>query len=224
MADLNERARVLSALGDPTRLAIVELLQANDHSPDSLTTALGVPGNLLAHHLKVLQSVGVVSRSSSQHDKRRTYVQLNDTAFEGLLPAASPLTAPRILFVCTHNSARSVLADAIWRKTSAVPSASAGTNPAERVNPLAVAAARRNGLGALQSRPQNIVEVLQPGDVVVSVCDSVNEELPELQQVHLHWSIPDPSLVGSDAAFDETVRVLRERIGALAPRVVGSAA
>lgn len=224
MADLNERARILSALGDPTRLAIVELLQANDHSPDSLTTALGVPGNLLAHHLKVLQSVGVVSRSSSQHDRRRTYVQLNDTAFEGLLPTAAPLQAPRVLFVCTHNSARSVLADAIWRKTSAVPSASAGTNPAERVNPLAVAAARRNGLGALQSRPQNIVEVLQPGDVVVSVCDSVNEELPELQQVHLHWSIPDPSLVGSDAAFDETVRVLRERIGALAPRVVGSAA
>jgi DNA-binding transcriptional ArsR family regulator len=121
---------VLAALGEPIRLGVVDLLQTQDLSPDALARALHVPGNLLAHHLKVLESAGVVTRAHSQNDRRRTYVQLVAGALEGLLPQPEPLTAPRVVFVCTHNSARSVLAEAVWHTLSDVPSASAGTHPA----------------------------------------------------------------------------------------------
>jgi DNA-binding transcriptional ArsR family regulator len=133
--DLAERVQVLSALGDPHRLAVVDLLQVQDLSPDSLGASLEIPGNLLAHHLKVLESAGVIARVPSQHDRRRTYVHLVQGALEGLLPQAPDVGASRVVFVCTHNSARSVLADALWRETSDIPSTSAGTHPADRFNP-----------------------------------------------------------------------------------------
>ena len=219
MEDRVRRAHVFDALGDPTRLAIVELLQVQDLSPDALAAALEIPSNLLAHHLKVLQGAGVIGRKHSQHDKRRTYVQLNDEALVDLLPQPRILTAPRVVFVCTHNSARSVLADAVWRTSSDVPSTSAGTHPAERINPRAQSIARASGLTLASDGPRSIDDVLRPDDVVVSVCDAVNEELTDLTQTHFHWSVPDPSALDTDAAFKDTVRELRERVSDLAPRI-----
>ena len=219
MEDRARRSQVFNALGDPTRLAIVELLQVQDLSPDALAAALEVPSNLLAHHLKVLQGAGVISRKHSQHDKRRTYVQLNDEALVDLLPQPRTVTAPRVVFVCTHNSARSVLADAVWRTASDVPSTSAGTHPAERINPRARAIARATGLTLAGDGPRSIEDVLRPDDVVVSVCDAVNEELTDLTQTHFHWSVPDPSALDTDAAFADTVRELRDRVSELAPRI-----
>ena len=213
------RARVLSALGDPNRLAVVDLLQVQDLSPDALAAALEIPGNLLAHHLKVLETAGAISRHQSQSDKRRTYVRLGDGALEGLLSPSISITAPRVVFVCTHNSARSVLAEALWREISDVPTASAGTHPADRTNPRAVKAAQRYGLTLVHDLPQSIDEVLRPEDVVVSVCDSVNEELGPIANPHLHWSVPDPTRVGTDAAFDHAVDDLRDRVNHLAPLV-----
>lgn len=218
-SDRDQRARVFSALGDPNRLAIVELLQVQDLSPDALAAALEMPGNLLAHHLKVLETAGVITRSHSQNDRRRTYVQLVDGALDDLLPQAEGLTVSRVVFVCTHNSARSVLAEALWREVSDVPAASAGTHPAERVNPRAVKAGRRAGLAMDASSPQAIDAVLRPDDLVVSVCDTVNEELDDLANPHLHWSIPDPAAVGTDAAFTAALSDISERVGHLAPRV-----
>ena len=214
-----QRARVLAALGDSTRLGVVESLAAQDMSPDALSTLLDVPGNLLAHHLKVLEAAGLVRRVHSQHDRRRTYVQAVEGSLEGLLPEPRPLTAPRVVFVCTHNSARSVLAEALWRQASAVPSASAGTHPAAEINPRARRAAQRHGLELADRPPQSIDDVLRADDVVVSVCDSVNEELGELDNPRIHWSIPDPAAVGTDAAFDIAVNELRERVMHLASRV-----
>ena len=145
-SDRDRRARVFSALGDSNRLAVVELLQVQDLSPDALAAALEMPGNLLAHHLKVLQAAGIIVRRHSQNDKRRTYIHLVDGALEGLLPSADAFTAPRVVFVCTHNSARSVMAEALWREVSDVPAASAGTHPADCVNPRALKAGRRLSL------------------------------------------------------------------------------
>lgn len=197
----------------------MDLLAVQDLSPDALAAALEVPGNLLAHHLKVLEVAGLVHRVHSKNDKRRTYVQAVPDATAGLLPEPSGLEAPRVLFVCTHNSARSVLAEALWREVSNVPSASAGTHPAEQVNPGARKAARRLGLELAETEPQRIDDVIRPDDVVVSVCDSVNEELAPMGNARIHWSIPDPAAIGTDAAFDAAVDELRERVSHLAHRV-----
>lgn len=213
------RVRTLAALADPIRLGVVDALQGQDLSPASLGAQLQVPGNLLAHHLGVLEQAGIITRRPSQHDRRRSYVQLVDGAFDGLLPQPGLLTAPRVVFVCTHNSARSVLAEALWRDVSEVPSASAGTCPAAQINPRALKAAERFGLTVKRQAPQSIDDVLRPDDVLVSVCDAVNEELGELANQRIHWSIADPASVGTDAAFVEVVRDLRHRTGNLAPRI-----
>ena len=60
--------------------------------------------------------------------------------------------------------------------------------------------------------PQSIDTVLRPDDLVVSVCDTVNEELEDLSNPHLHWSIPDPAAVGTDAAFTAALSDISERV------------
>jgi protein-tyrosine-phosphatase len=219
-ADRLQRARVLSALGDPIRLGIVDSLVGRDLSPDSLSAMLEVPGNLLAHHLNVLRDAGVIARQPSQHDRRRTYVHLEASTLTGLLPSPAPFDAPRVVFVCTHNSARSVLADAAWRAVSDVPSTSAGTRPAEHIHPRARAAAARAGLAIAQPEPQHIEDVLRPDDFVVSVCDSVNEELADLTNPHVHWSIPDPARVDTDRAFAQALDEITDRVHDLATRLL----
>lgn len=217
--DRSRRAAALAAVGDPTRLGIVDHLLEQDLSPDALADTLGVSGNLLAHHLKVLAGAGIVERVPSQGDRRRTYVRLVDGALDDLLPGAPQIVAPRVVFVCTHNSARSVLAEALWSQESPVPAASAGTEPAPRINPQARAAARRSRLPLATDHPRHLDEVLRDGDLVVSVCDAVNEHAALAGHARLHWSVPDPSAVGTDAAFTRAVADLRERVHRLAPRV-----
>ncbi|MFA7324795.1 MAG: helix-turn-helix domain-containing protein [Candidatus Nanopelagicales bacterium] len=214
----NRRARVLSALGDPIRLAVVDLLRVQDLSPDALAAALEVPGNLLAHHVKVLEDAGVVDRRHSQGDRRRTYVHLINGALAGLLSADFSYEAPRVVFVCTENSARSVIAEVVWNSVSDVPAVSAGTHPAEHVNAKARAAAERHGL-SIDHFPQSVDEVLQAGDLIISVCDTVNEELTPQPRSHIHWSVRDPASAGTDEAFNETFAELLSRIVQLSPRV-----
>jgi len=74
--DLAERAQFHTALGDPGRLAIVDALALSDLSPGDLAQLLGIASNLLAHHLRVLEQAGVVRRSKSEGDGRRSYVRL----------------------------------------------------------------------------------------------------------------------------------------------------
>ena len=110
------------------------MLADGDASPSELAAALAMPSNLLSHHLRVLEDAGIVARHRSQGDRRRTYLRLNPGALEPLsgLPGR---TAQRVLFVCTGNSARSHLAAAPWHQASGVPAASAGTHPAEQIDP-----------------------------------------------------------------------------------------
>ena len=215
----SSRVARFAALGDPVRLAITDLLHDDDLSPDSLIASLQIPGNLLAHHLKILTEVGLITRTRSQADGRRTYLHLELDGFGDLLPTASTINTRRVVFVCTENSARSVMAEAIWRDVSSVPVSSAGTDPAYRINPRARTAIRRAGLLLEQREPRDLDEVLKPSDLIVSVCDAVNEKLVNRSNSRLHWSIADPARVGNDAAFAQTFDEIRGRVLALVPHV-----
>lgn len=215
-SELERRAARHAALSDPVRLRVVDLLTLGDLTPTELQQRLGMSSNLLAHHLNVLESEGIISRSRSEADRRRSYVRLLPTAFDGLVPSAQG-RARRVVFVCAANSARSQLAAALWKRQSPIPVASAGTHPAERIEPGAIAAARRHELPLRITRPRHLADVLSQDDFVVTVCDNAHEELGELGGVH--WSIPDPVRIASDAAFDAAFDELAQRVGDLAPRL-----
>jgi ArsR family transcriptional regulator, arsenate/arsenite/antimonite-responsive transcriptional repressor / arsenate reductase (thioredoxin) len=229
---LLSRARMHAALGEPLRLAIVDNLVRGDASPGELGETVSLPTNLLAHHLKVLDEAGLIRRVRSEGDRRRSYVQLrwDDVAVAALLgttsvPQVGKVT--RVVFVCTHNSARSQLAAAAWARVSDIPAASAGTHPAARVHPRAVAAARRHGLRLAVTDTRHVADVLQPDDLVVAVCDNAHEELvaaatPDHRSAApgrrewLHWAVPDPVGLDTDAAFEGAFTDLTNRVRRLA--------
>jgi protein-tyrosine-phosphatase len=215
---LGERARVHAALGDPSRLAIVERLMLGDMAPSELSAMFGLSSNLLAHHLKVLSEAGLIDRVRSEGDLRRTYVRLVQPVVTGFAPELS-LRAARVVFVCTHNSARSQLAARVWARASQVPAASAGTHPADHVHPSAVAVARRHRLPFRRVRPTHIDAVLRSRDLVVAVCDNAHEELGAQAPDRLHWSVPDPVRAGTDEAFEHALELIEDRVGRLAAAV-----
>jgi protein-tyrosine-phosphatase/DNA-binding HxlR family transcriptional regulator len=219
------RAALHAALGDPGRLTIVDTLVWGEASPGELAARLGMTSNLLAHHLRVLEETGLVSRHRSEGDRRRSYVALALDVLDLLVPTAPALVAERVVFVCTHNSARSQLAAAMWNDHSPVPATSAGTHPAPRVHPGAVAVARRRHLSLVPTPPRHVDDVLDATDLVVTVCDSAHEELATgfaggaVGRPGLHWSIPDPVTADDPAAFDTVVDELTDRITRLTPAV-----
>ncbi|OZM79941.1 helix-turn-helix domain-containing protein [Pseudonocardia sp. MH-G8] len=215
--ELGRRAAVHAALGDPGRLAIVDALVLGEASPSELQKLLNMPSNLMAHHVRVLEKVGVLERHRSEGDRRRTYLALAPEALSTLRPTAVR-DAVRVVFVCTQNSARSQLAAALWSRESPVPVASAGTHPAAAVHPGAVAAARRHRIPLDPTAPRHVEDVLRPDDVVITVCDAAHEDLGTGPD-RLHWSVPDPARSGEDAAFDHAVDELADRITRLAPAI-----
>ncbi|MBD0327910.1 MAG: helix-turn-helix domain-containing protein [Pyrinomonadaceae bacterium] len=219
--DVKKRAAIHAALGEPVRLAIVEALRLSDQSPSSLRHWLGIDSNLLAHHLDVLEGVGVIERIPSSGDRRRKYVKLTDHTLENLFPAA-PLVVKAILFICTHNSARSQLAAALWNCKSTVYAESAGTHPADRVHPLAVTVAARHGIDLSAAVPRHLSQVTRQPDLVVTVCDRANERLAPAEESRIHWSIPDPAETGTAEAFEAALRMLDQRITVLVERVSGN--
>ncbi len=221
--DAERRARVHAALGDPARLSIVDRLLLADASPSELQGLLSMPSNLVAHHLRILEEAGgVVQRSRSEADRRRTYLQLVPAALEAALPPVANWQAQRVVFVCSHNSARSPLAVAIWNRRSTLPAVSAGTHPATKVHPGATKAAKRNGLAIVSHTPVHIDDVVRPpGDLVVAVCDNAHEELVADTR-RLHWSIPDPAGSDDPDAFDRALDRLSERIDRLLPALRAS--
>jgi ArsR family transcriptional regulator, arsenate/arsenite/antimonite-responsive transcriptional repressor / arsenate reductase (thioredoxin) len=213
---LARRARAHAALGEPARLAIVDMLVAGDASPGEVGGWLGLATNLVAHHLKVLQDAGLVDRTRSEADRRRTYVRLRPQALAGLTPSLA-LSARRVVFVCTHNSARSQLAAALWAQRSSIPVASAGTEPARRVHPRAVAVAARHGLRLDATATAHVDAVLRPDDLVVAVCDHAHELLPADPAHRLHWSVPDPAALDTDIAFEDAFAQIAARVERFAP-------
>lgn len=209
---LQTRAARHAALGDPARLAVVEELVLSDRSPKELGEMLGLATNLVAHHLDVLEGAGLVGRTSSAGDGRRKYVHLVRSALPSLAVAVQP-PVKEMVFLCTHNSARSQLAAALWKERTGRRASSAGTNPATRVHRGAVAAARRAGF-SLEGATPTLVGAIPRSAQVVTVCDLVHEEL-DVAPGWWHWSIPDPAENGDAAAFDEVVAELDARIASI---------
>ena len=206
------RAAVHAALGEPVRLAIVEDLAVSDRSPKELSARFSVPPNLLAHHLDVLEDVGLIERFVSTGDRRRRYVRLVRAPLAQLGVTAVPPTG-EMVFVCSHNSARSQLAAALWTARTGGVATSAGTHPADRVHPGAIAAASRAGLDLSRAEPR-MFEADRRTDLVITVCDEAHEEL-DPGPGWWHWSLPDPVEDGRAAAFDAVVTELDDRIRAV---------
>jgi ArsR family transcriptional regulator, arsenate/arsenite/antimonite-responsive transcriptional repressor / arsenate reductase (thioredoxin) len=216
---LARRAAVHAALADPARLRITDALSDGDASPKELGAMLAMPSNLLAHHLRVLEQAGIITRRRSEGDRRRSYLQLIPGTLESL---AGPTVrgARRVLFVCTANSARSHLAAALWRQASSIPAESAGTHPAAAIAPGAIDVATRHRLPLPRRRPRHITEVRDDGDLVITVCDLAHEELGDL--VAVHRSVPDPVPAGDPGSFDAALAELAHRVERFAPRLAVS--
>lgn len=122
-----------------------------------------------------------------------------------------------MVFVCTHNSARSQLAAALWSDRTHTSAASAGTQPAERVHPRAVAVARRHGLPLDATGTAHVTDIVRDDDLLIAVCDNAHEELTGPVRPRLHWSVPDPVRVDTDAAFEAAFADLASRIDRVAP-------
>jgi ArsR family transcriptional regulator, arsenate/arsenite/antimonite-responsive transcriptional repressor / arsenate reductase (thioredoxin) len=210
---LDLRSARHAALGDPVRLAVVDELATSDRAPIELQRLVAIPSNLLAHHLDVLEHVGLISRSRSSGDGRRRYIHLHRDALGALTRGWRRPDQPA-LFVCTHNSARSQLAAALWTQVTSQHADSAGTHPADRVHRGAVAAGRRAGLDLTGAQPKRLADLPRRPALVVTVCDRAHEELGA-DPTWLHWSIPDPVPAATRDAFDATIVELRSRISAL---------
>lgn len=218
MGELESRAQAYAALGDPSRLAIVDLLGLADLAPGELGASLDIPTNLMAHHLQILEQAGLISRRRSEGDGRRTYV-LRTPACNRLLGAGSRLPRPRgVAFICSQNSARSQVAEHYWRTISNISATSAGTHPAPRVHPDAITVARRHGLDLTHATPKLTGDILTGDELLIAVCDRAYEELDTQP---LHWSVPDPARAGSPGAFETAYDELTRRVDLLAASIEG---
>jgi ArsR family transcriptional regulator, arsenate/arsenite/antimonite-responsive transcriptional repressor / arsenate reductase (thioredoxin) len=206
-SSLQRRAEVFAALGDPRRLEIAEELSRSDRTPGELIEKFELSSALLAHHLDVLEHAGLIERTNSHADGRKRFVRLL-TQHRTLLTAHA---VPReVTFVCTHNSARSQLAAALWRRLTGRKADSAGTQPADRVHPSAIEVAERHGLDLRNTRPRQL-GTITPATTIITVCDQAHDELPASLR-RLHWSLADPAEVGTVRAFNDAFTTLHERI------------
>ena len=127
------------------------------------------------------------------------------------------MTRPRVLFLCTHNSARSQMAEGFLRALAGdrFEVSSAGTE-ATRVHPLAIRVMDEVGIDLTGHTSKTIDALLgQPWDYVITVCDSVNERCPIFpgHTRRFHWRFDDPSLAtGTEQDRLETFRRVRDQI------------
>lgn len=129
----------------------------------------------------------------------------------------------KILFICTHNRCRSILAEAISNHVAGdkIQAASAGSQPAGHVHPWTIKYLERRGVPTygLRSKSWDELEAFKP-DVVITVCDSAAQEACPVwfgDSLKVHWGLPDPSkLAGSDeqiqTAFQRVMDTLEQRI------------
>jgi arsenate reductase len=128
----------------------------------------------------------------------------------------------RVLILCTGNSARSQMAEALFNALGRgrVKAESAGSQPAPRVNPLAIETLKRHGIAWAGHQPRTVTGLeRQPWDAVITVCDKAREACPIFpgHPATAHWGMSDPAeVVGSDAvrreAFWQASLLLRKRI------------
>ena len=203
-----------SALSDPRRLRIVDTLATEDLTVADLADLVGLPGNLLAHHLQVLESAGLIERRISEGDHRRRYVTLR---WDQLPPVVQgELPSWPIAFVCTRNSARSQFAAAWWTRQTGVEAASAGSHPAPRVHPVAIEVAFEYDIDLTEATPAGYEALLSRSpELIVSVCDRALESGLPVAARHVHWSVPDPVKAGKTASFRAAFQEIAQRIDRL---------
>jgi ArsR family transcriptional regulator, arsenate/arsenite/antimonite-responsive transcriptional repressor / arsenate reductase (thioredoxin) len=209
--DLKDRARRHAALGDARRLLIVDHLALGDHTVAELGELVGMPDNLLAHHLDVLADADLIERRVSEGDGRRRYVTLGPDQLPIAFGQPREVVG-RVAFVCTHNSARSQFASSLWEQLTGVPASSAGTEPADQVHPKAVRVASELGVDIAGRRPAGYETLPDDVDVLISVCDRANEAAVPSAVTRLHWSVPDPVPVGTLAAFRSSFGEIARRM------------
>ena len=134
-------------------------------------------------------------------------------------------TPLRVLVLCTGNSARSQLAEALLqtRGGARVVAASAGSHPAAAVNPLALQVLEEHGIPWRGREPQGLVAVeREPWDLVITVCDNARDACPVFPaaEASVHWGLEDPAAVqGADdyrlGAFRSTYEQIARRVDAL---------
>jgi protein-tyrosine-phosphatase/DNA-binding transcriptional ArsR family regulator len=220
--DRDERAGLYAALGDPARLAMVDALQVSDRTFLELAKAARLPGNLTAHHLGVLEAAGLIVRRVSEGDHRRRYISLEHRRLQELAGSVTSRPAT-IVFLCTHNSARSQFAAARWRQLTGLDADSAGTDPAPRVHPDAIRVAAEYGVDLSVAVPKGYEDVSRPPDLVITVCDRAHEAPKPFTAPEVHWSIPDPVRAGGLGAFRSAFSAIAGRIDAFAgPSTEGS--
>lgn len=235
----------------PLRWRLLSALAEGDYRVRELVTLLGQPQNLVSYHLRLLRDGGLVTASRSSFDGRDSYYHLDlDRCAEALAdtgaalhpalrqdatPPIPPVGQQRslrlriaVLFVCTGNSARSPIAEALLRHHTAgrVTVTSAGSRPKPRLHPNTVRVLREAfGIDIADRSPQHLDTLASHRfDHVITLCDKAREACPEFghHPQRLHWSIPDPATAGdtdqaSYPAFQHTAADLDTRVRHLLP-------
>jgi len=245
---------VFGLVGHPIRWGLLSELSVSDRRVSELSLALRLRQNTVSYHLARLRSGGLVSARRSQADGRDSYYvadldlysELIAQAGAGLHPAVrltreSPATDDAIdlrepvpvLFVCTGNSARSQMAEALARHLGAhvMNPVSAGSHP-KPLHPYAVRVLGDRGIDIAGARTKGLQEFeSEPFGYVVTLCDRVREICPEFpgHPRAIHWSVPDPAREGHSesetyAAFERSADELAGRIRHLLAFIVSRSA
>jgi protein-tyrosine-phosphatase len=232
----------LKLLAHDLRWKIVTLLARGDYNGLEFVRLLGQPQNLVSYHLRRLHEQHLVREHRSTADERSIYYSLDldtvrslyQSAGEALHPALGVIEAPlpraealphqdalRMLFLCTENSARSQMAEALLRHLShgRIDAYSAGSHPTQ-VHPLAQQVLAERGISTEGLRSKSIDEFAgQSFDVIVTVCDRVRESCPTFpgDPECIHWSFADPAAVEGSLeerhrAFEQTSLQLTTRL------------
>jgi protein-tyrosine-phosphatase/DNA-binding transcriptional ArsR family regulator len=231
----------LRLAGHPLRWRLLSELAHSDRRVGELCELAGEPQSLVSYHLRRLRDCGMVSARRSIADGRDTYYVLELARCGDLLAGAGAslhpgLAAPagphrdhgsaraRVLFLCTGNSARSRMAEALAGQMSAgaVRAVSAGSDP-KPLHPNAVRVMRDRGIEVAGRPSRHLGEFTgRRFDYVISLCDRVREVCPEFAGTPeaIHWSVRDPAAEpGTDdetlPAFERTAAELETRIGFL---------
>ncbi|MFU8897430.1 MAG: metalloregulator ArsR/SmtB family transcription factor [Roseinatronobacter sp.] len=242
-------ASVFAALGHPDRLAVLRLLMRfapHGQRPTEIAQCLGLKQNTLSHHLRDLAATGLLRVT---RDGRSLFYAVNLDMTEALIgylaldlgraradllvPALSPQTGRigdrplAVLFLCSANSARSIMAEAVLRDLGAgrFKAYSAGITPGPAPHPTTVQVLRQHGhdVSSLHSKP--LAQFQRPGaprlDVVITVCDrAATLDCPPWTGYPLpaHWGLPDPARARTDPraapdlAFRQTYAALHHRL------------
>lgn len=228
---------LLRLLAHDLRWQLLTTLTSSDRRVQELVDAVGEPMNLVSYHLKQLREHGLVTVRRSEADGRDVYYSLDvltlrerfQAAGAALHPAlgafagsaTSPLPRQRVLFVCTHNSARSQMAEGLLRHLSdgQLDVESAGSQPTQ-IHPDAIRTMDAYGIDIRRQQPKPLSALDGYAfDTVITVCDRAREVCPTFPggARQLHWGFADPTPI-QDAdlrqrAFEQIAGALASRIG-----------